>query len=329
LLFGNAALGLAETWLLKKLFKVDIASGWLIAANYISMICGSFLVMYSGYFTRIAVSDPFAYGLTVLCGTWLLAFVATVLFEWPFYSVANGRFGFKRVGLKRSIATNAISYGCLTLFFAFVGKFSALTSIRQTSLQSLQPLAGWVYFITPDGQDVHRIRTDGSKVEVVFTNLGARTGNQGWSRLTIERRGRDKLGSLYLRQSKERLIKRDVASMGTFAISRSVKDDGSYSMGNLTFGPGSVLFWHPRSVYVGYWAYEGLTVGEKQYAFETPLLTIKWRSVTDLPNGMIVANFGEQIVVFDPKTNRVANLVRGDGPAVLLDVPSPITPSKN
>ena len=149
-------------------------------------------------------------------------------------------------------------------------------------------------------------------------------------RLTIERREKDKLGSLYLRGSKDQRIKQDFAFPGTFAVSRTVSEDGSFRLGNLTFGPLSVLSWLPNSAtYVGFWAYEGLTVGDKLYAFETPLLTIPWRSATELPNGMIVANFGEQVIIFDPKTNRAATLVRGYGPAVVLDVSSPTIPSRN
>jgi hypothetical protein len=322
LLVGNIGIGLLEALLLRVLFKAEINPGWLIGANYGSMAVGALIVGEYGH-SGPGATDPFQYAMPTVFLFWLIAFLVTIVVEWPIFSIAAGRFGFRVRGLVFSVWINTLSYVVISLLAVLLCQTSAVSQTQLVSATSLQVPPGWVYYLSPDSQELRRVRTDGSQDSHVGRVEVKESLGGSWTRLTVESRKGNKRGSLYLRTSRAAtLMRANIAEPGTFATAASRLDDDSYLLGNITFGSDSSLAWtYPAGAYNGFWAAEGLTINGKRYAFDTPFLMIRWRSVTVLPDRKILAVFGDQVVLFDPQTGRIAVLARGHGPALALDEP--------
>ena len=78
-------------------------------------------------------------------------------------------------------------------------------------------------------------------------------------------------------------------------------------------------------VYAGFWPLEGLIAenafskAEVHLAFETPYAAWHVRNATQLPAGQVVFQLGEdQVCILEPESRKVARLVFGRGPVVVV-----------
>ena len=210
--------------------------------------------------------------------------------------------------------------GILLPLYFWLGSVSAYTRLHLVSPTEIASAPGWVYFIGHDRKTLWRMRTDGDSKQLVMAIFDR--VDPIWSRVSIERTSNNDRARLLLRSNEENVeLLRRVGNAGQAPLVVERMPDGLSMLGNTTFGPGSTKRFvnsGPR-VYCGFWALEGLHVGDDWLALDSPLLSFMWRSPVVLPDGKIVAQLGEAIVLLDPKSHKIAELEVGTGPDVLLD----------
>lgn len=137
-LIGNLIIGLIETFFIQKVFKVTVAYGIIILANYISSIIGYILAI-------AAFSDIDLLSLSALPISLALMFVASAVIEWPFFSraVNQGRFDFSTSSLRYSIYAQCASYILLVPYHFLLFDTGRLPSfvLVASDLQNVASLA--------------------------------------------------------------------------------------------------------------------------------------------------------------------------------------------
>ena len=317
LLFGNFFIGVFEAWLIRGRRKVFAASATpMIVANYLSMLAGIGLMYLASPLAARAQLDPFDRSLPLLLGMWAATYVLSVLVEWPFVAnTAGTRVGLRALGLSAKVQT--VSYVFLAVFSYFVGSTSAL-NLSITSAASVTSVEGWAYYLALDNVNVLRTRLDGSRTEQV-AKLDFEIGSQ-FSRITVEPTSNgDRSRLMYREYGADRELVKNVGNAAQAAGGE--RDSGNLiQIGNGSFGPGATRkFADSPMVYCGFWQREGLMVNGVRFALETPFLSTPWRCPIVLPDGSIVAQFGEAIVVVDADRRIVAKIGEGRGGDVLLD----------
>lgn len=176
LLLGNAIIGTIEATFLILIFKTRPVRTvvLLIAANYVSMICGMLV------FGRVERAAP-VHGLVPLTlynyqvwllGGFIVLLLLTIMIEWPFVagSFRRGAAGWKR-RLGACAAAQAITYCfCIGLPYWLRGELSVASEVAIEHVPTFVPpdLPFRVYYIDPDDGDVYRMRPDGSQCEHVM-----------------------------------------------------------------------------------------------------------------------------------------------------------------
>jgi hypothetical protein len=164
LTIGNLFIGIIESLLVRKVFKVETAAAflWIILANYLSCVAGIFFL---GFVTNPIVhligSPVPIYALgriaIVLAG---LTFIITILVEWPFYWLGIRR---KRPGAKTTfranLVANAVTYSILAIFYWGIAQGPADWGFQlcPASLIAPNPQARILY-LSPDGKEVIQLR---------------------------------------------------------------------------------------------------------------------------------------------------------------------------
>lgn len=325
LVFGNIVLGIFEAWLIRRLGKSEIkSSGLMVAANFASMLVGIGLVAAAGPLQGVAARDPFRFAVPVIVGMWLIAFVMTVLVEWWFVARTAGLQMGKR-SFVLSLLVQSVSYVCLIPIALYIGSMSAVMGLRGASPADVATLPGWIYYLSPDAKTVYRTRLDGSTTEVVMRSPSETISFTG--RITIEPTSDNDRARLLLRDGTRHVeLIKNVGEPEQCAPVEQRGQDNLAIIGNGNFGP-----WSTRSfddsvmAYADYWARLGIKIDGRRYALETPFLALVWRSPVVLPDGKIVVQFGDAIVLVDPKTRRVAKIAEGLCGDVLLDHAPDIT----
>ncbi len=319
LLFGNFILAHFEHWLIKRKHGPSLTV-WnpMIPANYTSMFSGIGLLYIIQPYLGAVYDEPFRYGLYVIGGLWLSTYLVTVLIEWPFVAKTAG-LGLGKRSLTTTIWVQGVSNLGLILMVHLLGSVSALTGLRQVEPGEIKTVSGWVYYLASEGGDVYRARLDGSTVEVV-KSFDSEEGSS-WTRITIEPTGKGDRARLLFRESTDATVVDD--NVGSAAQAAPVEywlSEDVANLGNLTSGFDSTRkFRDDPVVYAGFWPREGLVINGDRYALETPFLDLQWRSPIVLPDGKVVAQFGETIVLIDHEQGTVAQLALGTGGDVLLD----------
>jgi len=317
LLFGNFFIGLFEAWLIRgrrKLFAP--AATAMVVANYLSMLAGIGLIYLALPLAAEAQRDPFTKSVPLLLGMWAATYVLTVIIEWPFVANTAGlRVNLRSLGLSAKV--QAVSYSFLAVFTYFVGSTSALT-LTSAPAGSVTSVDGWVYYLALDHESVMRTRLDGSRTEKVSEIDVEPTS--GWPRITVEPTSNgDRARLMYRVYGADQEIIKNVGGAEQ-AAGGERGSDNLIQIGNGTSGFFSTRkFADSPKVYCGFWPREGLLVDGVRFALETPFLSIPWRCPVVLSDGSIVGQFGDAIVVFDPKRELVAKLGEGSGGDVLLD----------
>ena len=218
----------------------------------------------------------------------------------------------------------AYSYSILVLIVHLLGSVSALTGLREVEIGDISTVSGWLYFIDDHVGEVRRIRLDGSKLEVVADLEYKPSPNH--NRVLIEPSEDGEIASVAFHDltGETRLVMKKVGAAKQAAPVELRDDKGVAIYGNVTFGPYSTRrFVKAPHVRTGFWAREGLTINGNCYALETPFMAEVWRNLVVLPDGKVIAQFGEAVFLIDHERGKVAHLVHGTGGDVLIDLEEP------
>lgn len=321
LVLGNLFVGLGEAWLLSRWRKAPVESWPIVFANYLAALGGVGLVKALGPVQAWVEQRPLERAGAVVVLGWVLAFFLSVTVEWPFVSWASRRRWFEPRALRDSLLLQLASYALLLLLAGSFGRTSAL-SLRNIPPDGMKTVPGWVYYLDPSAKRVLRTRLDGTRTESV-AQVQSPTSD-GWRRVSVERTKDGKWARLVLRSAGEGarsvVLRPHLGPAADAALPRNYDKDGFTWLGNVTFSVGSVPSF--RSIrpdtYVGHWAAEGMAIRGKSFALETPFLAIPWRSATVLPDGKVVAQLGQAILLLDPEREEVAQLAQGSGPGVYI-----------
>jgi hypothetical protein len=303
----------------------------ILAANYFSAFAGAYL---------LGVSDPFRnwlLGERPIENLWLAvvafyvcAFLFTLAAELPFYSLVTGLKTFSRENVRTVLAAHLVSYSVLTLWFLFLSNNSILRDVRTVAPAHFAASPGWVYYYRADSGDLRRVRTDGSKDELVLP-VAVPVSTVHWNAALSAEPSTPNLERACLRlvypwQDQEPTLLLEDIGLANRVAELERKPDGTPMYAPFGFGSDRAFGGRKQAPYffgTRFWAAEGLFVRtpESHYwiALETPLIAWSFRAATALPSRHGVVEFGPQIVLIDPQTKRMAFLAKGRSPAVVLD----------
>ncbi len=310
LLAGNFCLGGIEAWLLSKFLKRTIRPGALILANYFTLLVGYGLLTLAAPLLEPVQRDPIRLGLSVFLGLMVIAWVFTVLLEWPFVALATQQ-KLNRSSLLLSLKVQSITYVGMNVIALALGSVSAITLLHTNP--NLSTVPGWVYTVGPDIRTVYRTRLDGSKTERVAPITEA--DMKSFDRVFLRRSPDKRTARLVLtnRDGKETVLQERVGA------SRQIAPDWDGRIASGTMWVSTRSFLKDQRVSPGAWAYDGLFVNGDRYSLETPFLSVLARSPIVLPDGKVVFQFGKAVILLDPVTRGTRKITEGLSGDVLLD----------
>ena len=341
LLIGNVVIGVIEGFVLSKLFKAPAkrAIGLMIGANYLSAFAG--VALFGGTFEAgiaqrhwpVTIENYHAW----IVGAVAVAFVVTVVLEWPFCHASFDRHR-RRIGrtVPACVLVQTLSYlVCLAPFSWMHWQIDVGRHVTIVESPSFVPndLPFWVYYIDPAGGDIHRMRPDGTDDE----------------RFLDQACGKDDKLSIYHEHFLE-VDKYDLCVTGKYPIRNKVLVE-SFALPESMF-VSSIEPERPASVYfTGYYAadlrsnkttdwrvqpmlfsgiyfrrFETNRNGEEETMREW--FQIQWSShfgtwqghnPSILPGDIVIFELGGQICALDLNTRRLAFLRFGSGPVVVRD----------
>lgn len=339
LLIGNFIIGLVEAFVVSRRFVVNKGKLYSLSilGNYVSMIAGFAVLEWAESHAGDSIlgPQPLYHGVRLLAVLVGAAYLMSVIIEWPFF-----HFGLPketrniRTSLRASVLAQTVSYALLIPFYLLPSGFSLYTQARLThSLDFVDRKDATVYFISPKQNCVYRLRLDGSYPEKIVdlkpsnsnTRLFARKSQSGqsWDLWVL-----DAPDYGHSPNKNERLLRENFATLAALDW-RAVKGYGE-EVTWLNFGPVADLRLSPQTnwmVRTGFWPVEGLSAENQQageslhLCVEMPFLAWIARNATILPSDQVVYQLGNQIVILDLSTRKLAFLALGQGPVVGL--PSP------
>jgi hypothetical protein len=339
LLVGNFIIGLVEAFVVSRRFVVskDRLYSLSILGNYLSMIAGFAVLEWAGNHAGdlILGPQPLYHGVRLLVVLVGAAYLMSVIIEWPFF-----HFGLQketrtaRTSFRASVLAQTVSYVLLILFYMLPSGFSLYTQARLThSLDFVNRKDAIVYFISPNLNGVYRLRLDGNSPERV---VGLKPSNSN-TRLFVRRSQNGQSWDLWVLDAPdyghstnkdERLLRKNFAAH-TALDWHAVTGYGE-EVTWFNFGVAADLRSSPQTnwmVSTGFWPVDGLSAINEQtresmhLCVEMPFLGWIARNATILPGDQVVYQLGNQIVILDLSTRKLAFLALGQGPVVGL--PSP------
>jgi hypothetical protein len=326
LIVGNGLIGIGEGLFLAYLFKLRRGKcvGTMIAANYFSAWVGYVFLL--GYFIK-APSDLNLY--TAWGWVWQMVvatFFITCILEWPFvFRCLRGVGGRVRKSIWGNFLVQFVSY---LLIFGWY--WSASGRSLYTQMHIVKPVAfsiptnTAIYFISTNG-NVCSFNVSGGEIRTV-ADLNS-TNDEDRLYLKKTESGRT---SIYARLEIPQNDRCIVSNLEVTATVPKYDEEPNQHRNNWSpqwfvapIGSASNSAW---SFQTGYWAVEGL-VGENSrtrerlhLALETPFAQWIVRNAYQLPGDCVIFQLGSnQICILDPNTKRVALLIRGYGPVVVLE----------
>jgi hypothetical protein len=331
LVVGNWCIGLLEGWLLAWRFRVPVArsAAAMVVANYTSMGVGvwAFSALKPKLLPRLLDNAPLYSAPRVLMLLTVMAYIATVVIEWPFcYWALGNRKRRASCTLAGSFLAQTASYLLLIPFFSAASGITLYTHLRlERSPASLGPMDALIYFISPDSGSIYQIRADGTdRRKLLDADIRAQDARL-FGRRSHNSRQWDLWVTGHPREGMEaRLATNMPGDLPRPGFERrEPNQEGTW----FHFGPADILpgvrgGWDVRT---GFWPVEGpharnsATNEELDAALETPFLVWVSRSATLLPEGRVVYQLGDQIVLLDLNGRRIALITQGRGPLVVRE----------
>lgn len=176
LVIGNSLIGLAEGWLIARIFKTKLTPSilFMVVANYFSAWMGFFVVQHWRVKYNWALVDHFDHARALLWGVWAVFFAGTLVLEWPFcfliFLKAEHRW---RKSLLALLLSQSASYAVLLALYLMAGDTSLVTDTKnERSFDFVKDKKAWVYYLSPSCDAIWRRRLDGSPPqEMIKTHL--------------------------------------------------------------------------------------------------------------------------------------------------------------
>lgn len=322
LVLGNAIIGIFEGLLLAWIFKLKkgICIIVMIPANYFSAWIG-------GLYLNHEISSALPFNLyNAWIWIWvmvLVTFLITLVFEWPFvffcFRKEQGRL---KKSLLGNLLVNSLSYILLFSWYWLASGTALYTKMNIVQPSEISfPKEGFVYFIS-NTNGVCKLDLSTHQIEKVYLlktdqddRLFARASNFDTNSCDI------------LDSSKKILV---CSNLQVTAVQswRETNNPNGIEGTWFNFGEAPKLGAAEKSDWTfrtGFWPIEGFRgsnqkSGEKIYfSLETPFVAWIVRSATQLPDDEVVFQLGDdQICLLEPSTKKIALIVRGQGPVVVL-----------
>ncbi|MBI3920734.1 MAG: hypothetical protein HY318_04885 [Armatimonadetes bacterium] len=335
LLYGNALLGIIEAWVVGMLFRLPFRGsvGTLIAANYFSAFFGVELVQHlslsDSFTTFLLKRDVFFWLPRLMCVLVVLAFLITVVLEWPFFYWVLRRQE-KTVGrsLLASVVAQSLSYSLLTPLYYSASQFGFLRDFAvERSLSFAERKDCAIYYVSPLDGNVHRRQLDGSAHLVV-----GRT-HMPKGELFLRRSDSGQDWDLWMRKHGE--LQTDIEVCKSVAANNKTvgelqteawagKSEWTGAADRLPINDlrgetepdwrAGVTLW-PDSALVAENAKTGATL---RVALETPFLTWRVSGASLLPGDQVVMEFGDQVVLLDLNQRKIGLIAVGRSPVAVL-----------
>lgn len=329
LFIGNIFIGIFEGVIIAKIFHVRTIRSVpiMILANYVSMAAGGLGVFFLDFpLSSVASINNIAY---ILPGLIIASFLLSIIVEWPFCLwILRGEKDRKRRSFKASLIVQAASYALLVPAYLFCSDISLITKTTIVKPASfLKTHNAWVYFLSPQGGDLYRIRIDGSDKQKIM-EIGI---NNEYAELSIcDRGGRksldihwhDSLANNFQDHSRillENLPGRTAARETCYPLRDIIDFRAENNRDWEVYTPGS---------YIGELSAENKKTGKSLWVgLETPFLSWPIEAAhTILPGEQVVFEFckskdsaGHQIAVADLNTSRIGLITFGSSPVVVLE----------
>jgi hypothetical protein len=330
LVFGNFIIGVGEGLVLAWVFKLrKIASmAVMIAANYFSAWIGlSWLQSQITQSLDLELYNAWRW-VWIMVG---VSYLITLLLEWPFVALC---FLKQRAWLRRSLLgcllVQSISY---VFLFGWYWGASGKTLYTQGEIVPLSdfalPSGVVVYYIGEEDGNVHEFDFGTRRAQQVF-QLGSTNLEDRLVVLPSQLDGGPYGISARLEadNSDEPTLREVIGGLREEQVAVEEERDGKIDGTWFSFGmvpPVGGITNSMWEVYTGYWPVEGLTaentVNKAKFhlAFETPFAAWSVRNATQLLTGQIIFQLGEnQVCILEPEDRKVARLVFGRGPVVVL-----------
>lgn len=172
LIFGNFIIGVIEglivAWIMKCRRRRAI---WImILANYVSLLAGMVLVwlIAIGFvcFVIEARFNPLSSGLFIIVVMPVVAFVVTVLLEWPFCRWTNSANDTRwRKSLKACLIAQVASYSLIFPFYLLTSQFNLYLQTDTAPVASFLKNPDAVIYYLDDDRCLSKIKIDGSSKE--------------------------------------------------------------------------------------------------------------------------------------------------------------------
>lgn len=342
-LFGNLIIAVIEGGLIASVFRVNAfrAVGLMIVANLASAWAARFVFGLGEEPTPLVewfFQEPL-YQVQVIVWVCIAVGIAmTLALEWPFVWLALGGTRDRLVrSLKALLLVHAVSITCLFGWFWPPSSNTLGREVRVVRDLNVEAdlLQGWVYYVHRRSGNVHRIRLDGSRDELVMeAGVDAHRAIM-WVGIDVPPEEDPPYYDLQLVSYEGELREQTVtrfdasANIRTFIGSRFDEEKPSYvgaswaigfGMAQADLRPDSERSWVADARGNG-----GLVVrvkepvGRIEITFDTPFDTWRTHCVTALPGDLAVFDFGLQVCLLNVRTREVTLLAHGVGPVVVLD----------
>lgn len=305
----------------------------MILANYFSAWTASFFLYPIYLFLRMTIfkDDPFFNPYAIIGAMIAISLVGSVICELPFvFLAARGSASPRRRVLRAYVLAQLATHATVSLLYIWASNLSLLGGMRheQSPATLTSNLRGWVYYISPQGDELRRARLDGTLVETVLAGLAFHP--HSWSRL-YWLPAEDGTWNLHA-DDESPLVTNVRGRPGLFRHD----DDGPPNSPDLYAADMRDPDARPWNVFVMMVSEQGLRIGpstvhgldrsRRPIGFGIPFEVWASSTATILPGNLIVAGFrdvseraDDRIILIDPDGNRIALLTRGAGPVVMLD----------
>lgn len=316
LIVGNALLGVAEGWLLARVFGLAVrrCSGWMIIANYLSAWIGLSLMGF--LFARYA-SDIYS-GLRVtgmlVAGTYLL----TLIIEWPFVAACfRGSGRWFKASIKGSLLVQSASYLCLFGGYWLLSGTSLYTRMQVVPPEHISAPHGVVmFFISSADGDVYR-----SELANPMDTKAAKLGSTNYYDDHLELRESEMESNRWdivavLDRRHSRVVVPSVSSKQRISDKEGWKTRQYYGWGIMPYQVGEARnsdwrFGWAHWPDVGVWARNGART--VRIAYGTPFGGYTPYRVIHLPDDKALVQLDSQICLVDIIGKKIARIRKGYG----------------
>jgi hypothetical protein len=326
LLIGNLLIGLLEGFGLWLIFRVKFLKAVfvMIAANYVSA-WAAYAILHA---LPAHLSDAVTL-YTIQRVLWIgfgLAFLFTIFAELLFVGILLcKRKRWVLLSMAACLVINIVSYIPLAFWYHGVSVqslFKNAVIVSKADYSIRHPKA--VLYFVGEGQDIYRMRLDGSNPEKFYEPEKHSGKVILFLRQTPSRQETD----LYMARSEGFYVPEESHSIclqeGVLRSSDLTFPDerGMQAFEATDFRTAEQRRWN---VNAKFWAMEGLELRDSDsqewfnIALETPFVQWYVRNATVLPDDEIIFQFGEQICIFDRESRKLALLAQGSSPVVILE----------